>query len=538
MSWDKLPGRFPELEVRAERRTLEGQSGGFRITKFRGAWQERLTARVASILSALALVAAVASLAAAAPSRGGDPDPSFGSAGLVTTDLTSDADRACCVAMQADGKIVVAGSEASVNGSAGHAFVARYLPNGTLDSSFGGSGVVRPRFSTGDDLVQALAIQPDGKIVAAGSVVAPDTNIALARSNADGGLDAGFGSGGKVITAFAPSSRERALAASIAGDGKIVVAGAARGGGLPSGNFLVARYNPDGTLDQAFGSGGKVITDFGSLAEAHGVAIDAGGKIVAVGGMFSVSPAGGFWGKAFVAARYNQDGTIDTSFGGGKVLTDFGTDSYANDVTVQRDGKVLTVGWVGAGNSPGTIVRHNPDGSLDASFGEGGRVVLELPEAGSFIGAVALDSHERIVTAGNVGGANIDFELARFKPNGDLDAAFGRGGAVSTNFAGNSYDTASDIALQQDGKPILAGESDGKIALARYLPTYCFVPNVKGKPLAAAKAAILKAQCAVGRVTRISSRTVRTGRVVRQLPRAGTQQREGRAVALVVSRGR
>jgi uncharacterized delta-60 repeat protein len=490
-----------------------------------------------------ALAAVVVSLGAAAPpSRGGELDASFGSGGLVTTDLTGDADSACCVALQPDGKIVVAGAEAPRDGSAGIAFVARYLPNGNLDSSFGGSGVVLPRFSAGDDLVQALAIQPDGKIVAAGSVVAPDTNIVLARFNPDGSLDTGFGGSGKVVTGFGPASRERALAVEIASDGKIVVSGAARGGGLPPGNFVVARYNPNGTLDTTFGSGGKTITDFGALGEAHGLAIDASGKIIAVGGTFSVSSAGAFWGKAFLAARYNPDGSPDTSFGsGGKATTEFGSEPYgalAVDVVVQRDGKIVSVGWVGLGNARGTVVRYNADGSLDTSFSDGGKLVLDEPAEGGDFAAVVQDSRGRILAAGTAGGPSLDFELVRLTQNGALDKGFGAGGIVRTNFGGSSNDVASGLTLQHDGKMILVGGSDAKVALARYLPTYCLVPNVKGKPVAAAKRVILNAHCTVGKVRKVRSRTVRSGRVVSQTPRGGTQRPEDAAVALAVSRGR
>jgi uncharacterized delta-60 repeat protein len=494
-----------------------------------------------SALGAVACaVVALAGSAGATPSaRGGELDPSFGSGGLVTTDLTDDADSACCIAMQPDGRIVVAGYEASVEGAAGHAFVARYLSDGTLDSSFGG-GVVRPRFAADADLVQAIAIQPDGKVVAAGSVVAPDTNIALARWNADGSLDPTFGAGGKIVFGFAPSSRERALALQIATDGKLIVGGAARGGGLPAGNFLVARLNADGSLDATFGSGGKTITDFGALGEVHGLAIDAGGRIVAVGGTFSIN-GGATWGKAFIAARYNADGSLDTSFGGGKVSTGFAGDLYgaaANDVVVQSDGKVVSVGWIGRGNSRATVVRHNADGTLDSGFGQGGTVVLDEPAGGSGLGGIALDSRGRIVVAGDAAGASLDFELARLRTDGRLDPRFGTGGRVVTNFGGGSHDAGSDVSLAPGGKAVVVGAAGAKVALARYLATSCGVPSVQRKTLAAARTAITQAGCRLGRVSRAYSPRIPAGRVVGQSPRAGAQRPEDSAVNVVVSRGR
>jgi uncharacterized delta-60 repeat protein len=470
-------------------------------------------------------------------SRGGEPDAGFGTGGLVTTDLTSDSDSACCVALQSDGRIVVAGWKGSSGASAGKGFVARYLANGVLDSTFGG-GVVTPNFSAGDDLVQGLAIQADGKIVVAGSTISPETNIALARYNPDGSFDTSFGSGGKVITGFTPSSRERALAVVTAGDGKIVVSGAARGPGLPAGNFVVARYNPDGALDSTFGAGGKSITDFGGLGEAHGLAIDGSGKIVVVGGTFSVSSAGAFWGKAFLAARYNTDGSPDSSFSGGKVSTDFGssaTAAVANAVAVQRDGKIVSIGWA---DSRGAVVRYNVDGALDSSFADGGKLVLPKPSPGSSLAGVAIDSHSRIVAAGVAAGQSPGLLLVRLKPNGELDAGFGDSGVVVTNFSGQSVDEANAIALQADAKLVLAGDSNDNVALARFLPTYCVVPNVRRRPLAAARTTIANAHCRVGRVTRAGSRAVRAGRVVSQTPRPGTRAPENAAVALVVSRGR
>jgi uncharacterized delta-60 repeat protein len=494
-----------------------------------------LTLAAVSVLALVGL-AAVGSAALEA-SHGGDLDTTFGGGGRVTTELTGGSDSACCIVLQPDGRIVVAGRKGSSAASAGKAFVARYLPNGSLDTTFGG-GVVTPDFSAGDDLVQGLALQRDGKIVAAGSTIAPETNIALARYNGDGSLDATFGSGGKVITRFAPGARARALAVILASDGKIVVSGAARGPGLPPGNFVVARYNADGSLDGSFGSGGKTITDFGALGEAHGLVTDASGKIVAVGGTFSVSSAGAFWGRSFLAARYNADGSLDTSFGGGKVATEFdgnASQAVAFGAAVQRDGKIVSVGWA---DSHGAVVRQNADGTLDASFADGGRLILQQPAAGSNLLDVAIDSKGRIVAAGSASGESVDFELVRLKPNGDLDPSFGDDGVVLTSFEGQSLDAANGIALQPDGKLVVAGESEDKIALARYLPTYCVVPNVRGRVLTSARTAIASAHCSVGKVTRAASRTVRAGRIIGQSPRPGTQLPEDAAVGLVVSRGR
>jgi hypothetical protein len=166
---------------------------------------------------------------------------------------------------------------------------------------------------------------------------------------------------------------------------------------------------------------------------------------------------------------------------------------------VLRTAPALVVSVAGAGSAAS---KSSVGGDLDPTFGSGGLVTTDL--------------------------------------TGDSDGAccVAAAGAVLTNFGGSSNDVANAIALQRDGKIVLAGESDGRVALARYLPTYCFVPNVRGRPLAAARAAIVKAHCRIGSLRRLASRTVRAGRVINQTPRAGTQQPEDASVALVISRGR
>src|SRR5262249_51395919 len=174
--------------------------------------------------------------------------------------------------------------------------VARYNADGTLDTTFSFDGKVTTDFG-GDDRAFSVAIQADGKIVVAGaSLTNPGDDFALARYNPDGSLDAGFGTGGKVTTAFG-SGLDHANACTIQADGKIVAVGA------DGGDFALARYNSDGSLDGTFGTGGKVTTDFGGqLEEAFGVAMQADGKIVAAG-----AAAGGF-----ALARYYPDGHLDS----------------------------------------------------------------------------------------------------------------------------------------------------------------------------------------------------------------------------------
>jgi uncharacterized delta-60 repeat protein len=234
-------------------------------------------------------------------------DPTFGVGGKVTTDFAGIFDVA--MALQADGKIVVVGD--SVVGGFGDFALARYNADGTLDDSFGTSGKVTTDFGGDEDRAFDVAIQANGRIVVVGHSVAGDAvDFALARYNADGSLDDGgpndstpadtFGTSGKVTTDFG-GTIDLATSVVLQADGKIVVAGSTFGGG--SEDFALARYNADGTLDDGFGTSGKVTTDFGGSDRATSVALQTDGKIVVAGSTFG----GGFGGLAL--ARYLGDPT-------------------------------------------------------------------------------------------------------------------------------------------------------------------------------------------------------------------------------------
>jgi uncharacterized delta-60 repeat protein len=366
----------------------------------------------------------------------GDLDPSFGSGGRVYTDFGGD-DRAFALSLQPDGKIVVAGTS-SVHGSGtgGNFALARYNVDGSLDATFGTGGKVITDFiNNGSDEAHVLALQPDGKIVAAGHV-AWGFDFALARYNPDGSLDVSFGNGGKVITSDAGYDWFSAVA--LQPDGKIVVAGWS-GGGFYSADFVLARYNFDGTLDAGFGSGGKVTTDLGGDDRASAMALQPDGKIVA---------AGRTSGGNFALTRYNQDGSPDATFGlGGKVTTDLGGDDAVSAMALQPDGRIV-VG--GASNSRFALARYNRDGSLDPTFGAGGAVIADFDAAA----ALALQPDGKIVVAAWPG-------LARYNPDGRLDLPFGTGGTAATGSG------ATALALQADGKIVTVGGL-GNFLLARY----------------------------------------------------------------------
>jgi uncharacterized delta-60 repeat protein len=438
---------------------------------------------VASPARATVRIIQHATLGVAAPPSPGSLDPTFGLRGKVLTDFSgpTGSDAARGVAIQSDGKIIAAGSSLDSNGFGDFA-LARYKTHkaGSLDSTFGAGGKVTTDLSGNgsDDYAYALAIQSDGKIVAAGRSYVADYDFALARYSADGSLDGTFGTGGKVLTDFSGNgSDDEAVALAIQGDGKIVVAGISDAAG--GGDFALARYNTDGSLDGAFGTGGTVLTDLrGALASdlALALATQSDGKIVAAG----VSDAAG--GDDFALVRYNTDGSLDGAFGaGGTVLTDFSGSGSSDDalaVAVRSDSKIVAAGYSYVGDQPDfALAGYNPDGTLDGTFGTGGKVLTDFSGNGSSdqAFALAIQGDGKIVVAGysDANGSG-DFAFARYSADGGLDGTFGTGGKVLTDFSGNgSGDTAFALAIQGDGKIVVAGYSDAGVstdfALARYL---------------------------------------------------------------------
>jgi uncharacterized delta-60 repeat protein len=430
------------------------------------------------ILAALLLSWPMPKLAQAAA---GDLDASFANGGKLTTDFgNSGGDGASAIAIQGDGKIVVAGV-ANQNTGSGFA-LARYNRDGGLDLSFGTGGKVTTTIRTLSSQSNALAIQGDGKIVLAGTTGTDfehgASDFAMARFNTDGSLDTSFGTAGKVITDFL-GSYDTAYAIAIQRNGKIVAAGAAQGEGI---FFALARYNSDGSLDVSFGSGGKVITDFqGRLDQAlvYALSIQKDGKIVAAGRADDIS-------SNFGLARYNRDGSLDATFGsGGKVTTDFnGLNDEGHGLAIQTDGKLVVVGTANDNNvfvGPDfALARYNPDGSLDNSFGAGGKVITDFNSPFEGANAVAIQADSRIVVAGD---ANLGFALARYNPDGSLNASFGTAGKLTTpfnRFCGGA--AAAAIAIQSDRKIVAAGGAFNcgtgfDFALARYA---AFTPRING----------------------------------------------------------
>ncbi len=398
-------------------------------------------------------------------------DPDLDADGIVITDLAHDADYAFSLVVQPDGRFVLAGY--TYLGSNYMFAVVRYLADGATDSTFGANGVALVDVGEGNDQAQAVALQPDGKLVVAGSAVNGLTSdFALVRLNADGSLDGSFGEGGTVTTDFGIGS---AVARSVAlqPDGMVVLAGS---WDTDSGDVIaMARYTADGALDDDFGTAGKVTTDISAGSDrALAVALQPDGKLV-VAGVDSIGPF-----ADFAVVRYNGDGTLDNSFGtDGTVSTDLGSGSgtgsdWAYAVAIQPDGRIVAAGYGEVANNFNfAAVRYLTDGTLDNSFSGDGRVSTSFNVGTDAAHSMALQADGRIVLAGASSTSFLfNFALLRYNADGTLDDTFGVGGKVVTPLAA-LYDEAYAVAIQPDGKILAAGYayngSDNDIAVVRYL---------------------------------------------------------------------
>ena len=386
-------------------------------------------------------------------SQDGSLDNTFGVNGIVTTFFGSGDNYANATAIQADGKIVLAGASFNSNGSPCFA-LTRYNTNGSLDNSFGNSGIVTTSFGSGESYANDMAIQTDGKIVVAGesdnSTNSSQPRFTLTRYNTNGNLDNTFGTAGIVITSFVSEGFANAMA--IQADGKILATG--EGTNVGGAGIALTRYNINGSLDNTFGTAGIVTTSIGGSCGGSAIAIQADGKIVVAGYGLTTNNQ-----LCFALTRYNTNGSLDNTFGtAGIVTTIIGGDysSFAYALAIQADGKIVVAGENSINNNQDVfaLTRYNINGSLDNTFGTGG-IVTSLIGTSCRARALAIQADGKIVVA--VGSSNLNFTLTRYNTNGSLDNTFGTAGIITTVIG--IVSGAADIAIQADGKIVAAGAS-------------------------------------------------------------------------------
>jgi uncharacterized delta-60 repeat protein/uncharacterized repeat protein (TIGR01451 family) len=410
---------------------------------------------------------AVAGATSVVHAADGALDPAFGVNGLVRTDFAGLQDQANAIAVDASGRSIVAGRVAGAGAS--RFALARYTAAGVLDTTFGSGG--RVITAIGDDSSAfAITLDAQGRIVVAGTSTVKRggfyvTDFAVARYDVNGTLDATFDGDGVAVTDVGGFGLPTAIA--IDGTGRIVVGGST----LTPWGFTVARYNPDGSLDTAFGTGGLVTTTARDEARAAGLAIDALGRIVLAG------YASDDLDVDVMLARYKDDGSLDASFGtGGVALIDLGGIAQADAVAIDAHGRIVVAGVRAA--APGQpvdamVARVTPDGLLDPSFAGTGWAITDFGGFYDRARAVAIAANGKIVVAGR-GGNDLapDFAIARYTLDGTLDATFGLGGRVATDFGTNDGDSPAGLAIDPAGWLVAAGSCWGATAedfcLARY----------------------------------------------------------------------
>jgi uncharacterized delta-60 repeat protein len=409
-------------------------------------------------------------LAAGVRAADGDLDAAFdGDGKVITNGFLQNGGRD--VVVQPDGKIIVVGGKKTPTFTLANMVAVRYNADGSLDTTFGTNGEAVVTFLVGGIVSNsasavAVALQADGKILLGGSAASQGVSNPNVRLNANGTLDTTFGSGGRVITDVTTDQND--LAASMVFDetrNKIYLAGVSRTAPdatfQQKDNYAVVRYNGgDGSLDTTFNGTGKQLFPVGdstaTLTILYDIALQSDGKTVVTGRAIRNIVQGEY----FATARITLDGSLDSSFGdGGIVLTNFPSSQtnaysvYARTVSILPNGKIFVAGE-GAGFSNYAAAQYNADGSLDSSFGTGGKIYgTSLRIADS-----ALQSNGKITVVGL--NNNGSFVVGRLNANGSPDTTFGTNGVTVTSFSfngNNANGNAFAVALQSDGKIVASG---------------------------------------------------------------------------------
>ena len=418
-------------------------------------------ARTFAILSTWCLLWGIPTTQAS-PGKPGTLDPSWATLSLpgpgkVITPIGASQDIANALALQADGKVVVAGS--CYNGADYDFCALRYNANGTLDANFNGGGTVMTGVGMNNDYANAVAVQADGKIVLAGGCIngTKDGFCAL-RFNSNGTLDTSFNGTGKIITNIGLGN-DAATAVAVQPDGKLVLAGYCLNG--TTNDFCALRYNADGTLDTSLNGTGKIITSVGQGDDIpYAIALQADGKLVLAGVCVGDNRfcAVRYNGNGSLDTGFNGTGKVISAGTPG----DFVRGGSAA-LVLQPDGKLVIAGTC-AGSRLGDFcaVRHNADGTLDTGFGNSGSISAGLA-AKSVARGLALQVDGALVLAGFCDAVTTGSKsyvcVVRYSSGGIRDTAFGSAGVVTTTI-GTGNNVANAIIVQPDGKLLVAGYCD------------------------------------------------------------------------------
>ncbi|MBI3784797.1 MAG: DUF4215 domain-containing protein [Deltaproteobacteria bacterium] len=389
----------------------------------------------------------------------GNLDPTFGTAGVVTTPVGNTSASAWGLAVDPGGNLLVAGN------IDGNFSVVRYLPNGAVDSGFGASGVAVATIGSGSALAEDVVVTAGGTIVAGGyATVASSHALALAGFLSNGSPDTSFGSGGTVLTDPYPSSDDEGQALLLDAQGRLLFGGYT----YSSGNSLLARYSSSGSLDTSFGSSGIAS---GPLHQIESAVLQGDGKIVGTG----------YWyGSSFSVARWTASGAADSSFGsGGSVQTSIGSRYSWSSAIALSGTKIIAAGGAETNcqnvcddwgcsfrcDDAFAAAQYDQNGALDPSFGNSGTLLTTI---GAFAGAgaVVVQPDGKMVLAGTANGL---VALARYTANGQLDTSFGSAGIVTTSIGTNLSLAAASL---QNGKLVVAGNANVGGRQVTYLARY------------------------------------------------------------------
>ena len=390
-------------------------------------------------------------------SQDGTVDSTFGTNGRVMTTILEELKRSAAsdIIIQNDGKILASGEYDNFGKDA--VVLVRYNTDGSLDQTFGEDGIVKSYFNETMVLagINGLAFQNDGKIIVSGySTSSTDFDLAVMRFQVDGQVDSTFGINGRVLTPIG-FTQDYAYDMLVQNDNKIVLAGATHESLIIDG--ILVRYLPDGQLDDSFGNGGIVITDFsGGADDFRTLAIQTNGKIVAGG--YSNNTATGM--SEFAVAKFNQDGSMDTSFDEDGKWTSSEQLGIVKSISILNENKILIAGDDGAG-SLASFARLNSDGTYDVNFGSDGKLKTNyVGSSADYPSKILVQEDEKFISIG-VSYYNSHFEMSaqRFNGDGSVDESFGSDGSFFIDLNGQNASWGNAAAMNNNGSIFIAGNT-------------------------------------------------------------------------------